>query len=343
MAAATIGGAAIGAVGAGQTARAQERAAREAQAGFRQYEPYVDANLLGASGALDNVLNTGAYQGGSYAGPNAFQTGTANIMGNLSGGMIGNGSNMLASNANFGNNSQGLYNQFQGMSTDAQNDRLSTANSYAANNSDALVNSAMRDDMRNLNENTLTGINLDASNTGNTNSSRAGVATAVANRAYDDRRADVAVGIQDRLVDRSLAQQAQQFSDQGNALSSAGTANDGISSAYNMGLNTVGEGANFGMNAGNTLQGYSQNELEDARRRFEGNRDFEMDQRTLYQSGILGQAPDSKKANAVTASPLGGAMSGGMAGFGFAKKYMPQKETSPYAPKTSSRPFSRTF
>lgn len=339
MAAATIGGAAIGAVGAGQTARSQDRATQAAQAGFNQYKPYVDANLAGASGALDGVLNTGAYQGDTYAGPNAFQTDTANSMGNLSGGMIGNGSSMLANNSNFGNNSQGLYNQFQGMSDAAQNDRLNTANAYAANNSDALVNSAMRDDMRNLQENTLTGIDLAASGSNNMNSSRAGVAEAIAQRGFDDRRADVTMGIQDRLVDRSLAQQAQQFRDQGNALSSAVTANDSISSAYNMGLNTVGEGANFGMNAGNTLQGYSQAQLDELRRRFEGNRDFEMNQRSNYQTGILGGAPDSKMTKATTANPLAGAMSGGMAGFGFAKQYMPKKEE----PSMNTAPRARSF
>jgi len=171
--------------------------------------------------------------------------------------------------------------------------------------------------MRNLNENTLTGIDLNASNTGNMNSSRAGVAGAVAQRGFDDRRADVAMGIQDRLVDRSLAQQAQQFSDQGRALQSAGTANDGISSAYNMGLNTVGEGANFGMNAGNSLQGYSQAELDDLRRRFESNRDFEMEQRSNYQNGILGRAPNSSQSVSPSmANPFAAAMSGAISSLG---------------------------
>ena len=337
---AIIGGG-LSLLGSMQDKKAQDAATNAKMAGFNQYKPYVDANLSGASGALDGVLSTGAYQGDTYAGPNAFQTGTANSMGNLSSGMIGNGNNMLASNANFGNNSQGLYNQFQGMSEAAQNDRLSTANTYAANNSDALVNSAMRDDMRNLNENTLTGIDLNASNTGNMNSSRAGVAGAVAQRGFDDRRADVAMGIQDRLVDRSLAQQAQQFSDQGRALQSAGTANDGISSAYNMGLNTVGEGANFGMNAGNSLQGYSQAELDDLRRRFESNRDFEMEQRSNYQNGILGRAPNSSQSvRPSMANPFAAAMSGAMTGFGFQQKYMP---TGGNSPSMSTAPRGRPF
>lgn len=321
IAAATIGSAVVGAYGANQTRKSQDKATKASQLGFRQYEPYVDANLEGASGALDGVLDAGAYGGQTLAGPNGFQTGTANTMGAYGTNMMNSGNQMMGANGNFGNNSQGLYGQFQDMSQAAQADRLGVATGYAANNSNDLVNAAMRDDRRNLQENTLTSIDLNASGSGNMNSSRAGVAEAVANRAYDDRRADVSMAVQDRLVDRSLNQQSQQFSDQGSALNAAGNANNGISNAYTQGLNTLGEGANFGMNAGNSLQGYDQAALNDTRSQFERQRDFEMDQRQRYQSGILGQAPNSPAVNPTTASPAAGALAGGMAGFGFMKEY----------------------
>jgi hypothetical protein len=231
----------------------------------------------------------------------------------------------------------------------------------------------MRDDRRNLQENTLTGIDLAASGTNNMNSSRAGVATALANRAYDDRRADVALDVQDRLIDRSLNQQARQFTDQSSALTGAGNAgasqradlagagsalanqnssigtssntltasgtqlangagqlnaagnmNAGIQGTYTQGLNTLGEGANFGMNAGNSLQGYDQSALNDNRSAFERQRDFELQQRKDYQSGVLGKAPSSPSVTPNLYNGLQGAISGGMQGFGFANQYAQQ-------------------
>ena len=416
---AIIGGA-LGLMGANKQANAQNTATEAQMAGFRQYEPYVDANLAGGSAALDGVLSTGAYGGQTLAGPNQFQTGTANTMGNYGTSMQNSGYGMMDQNAGFGNNYQnmygqaqslygqsqdvygksnalygksqdvynqgaslsgqnkdlfqqnkGLYNQFQGLSEEAKSDRLGTAMDYANTNSGSLVDSAMRDDRRNLEENTLTGIDLAASGSGNMNSSRAGVASAVAERGYDDRRADVATGIQDRLIDRSLTNQAQQFADRSNALAGSGTAgaamssnlagagnalatqnnslstasnaltgssnylssggshlntagnmNQGISGAYTTGLNTLGEGANFGMNAGNALQGYDQASLIDQQTTYENNRDFEMNQRKGYQSGMLNQAPTSVgtiSANKV--DPFQAAMGGAMGGFGFNQQY----------------------
>lgn len=336
-----IGGA-LGLMGANKQAKAQDAATQAQMAGFNQYKPYVDANLAGGSSALDGVLSTGAYGGQTYAGPNQFQTGTANNMGNYGMDMQGSGAGMMNNTSGFGNNANQLFNQYQGMSQDAQRDRLGTAMDYASANSGSLVDSAMRDDRRNLQENTLTGIDLAASGSGNMNSSRAGVAEAVANRGYDDRRADVTMDIQNSLIDRSLAQQARQFSDQGAALQGAGMANEGIQSAYTTGLNTLGEGANFGMNAGNALQGYDQASLNDQQAAFERQRDFEMNQRQGYQSGMLNQAPTSVgtiSANKV--DPFQAAMGGAMGGFGFAQQYGPQQQS--YAPATSLRPQMRSF
>ena len=416
---AIIGGA-LGLMGANKKANAQNAATEAQMSGFRQYEPYVDANLAGGSAALDGVLSTGAYGGQTLAGPNQFQTGTANTMGNYGTSMQNAGMGMMDQNAGFGNNYQNmygqaqglygqsqdvygksnalygqaqdvynqgaslsgqnqdlyqqnrvLYDQFQGLSQEAKADRLGTAMDYANTNSGSLVDSAMRDDRRNLQENTLTGIDLNASNSGNMNSSRAGVATAVANRGYDDRRADVSTNIQNNLIDRSLNNQAQQFTDRSNALTNSGTAgaamssnlagagnalsnqnsslgtasnaltassnylsgganhlntagnmNQGISGAYNTGMNTLGEGANFGMNAGNSLQGYDQASLNDQQMAFERQRDFEMQQRLAYQQGMLGQAPNSVGAVAANGvDPVQGAFSGAMQGFGFENQY----------------------
>lgn len=318
---AIIGGA-MGLMGANKQAAAMDKQNEAMMAGFNQYKPYVDANLEASEEALGGVLSTGAYSGPTYAGPNDFQTGTANTMGNIGGNMITAGNNMMNNTNSFGNNANDLYGQFQGMAADARQDRLNTAMDYAANNGQALVDAAMRDDRRNLQENTLTGIDLAASGSGNMNSSRAGVAEAVAQRSYDDRRADVAAGIQDRLIDRSLSQQAQQFSDQGTALNSATGANNNLMSAYNTGMNTLGEGANFGMNAGNVLQGFDQAQMNANMNDFDRMRDFELDKRIQYNQGILNRAPSGVQGyTANTVDPMQAAMGGAMQGFGFQQNY----------------------
>ena len=335
-------GAIIGAgaslLGSKMQSKAQDKANAANMASFNQYKPYVDANLKGSQGALDGVLNTGAYQGQTLAAPNQFQTGTANTMGNYGTNMMNSGNAMMGNTAGFGNNANSLYGQYQGMSEAAQQDRLGNAMNYASANSGGLVDAAMRDDRRNLQENTLTGIDMAAMGSGNMNSSRAGVAEAVANRAYDDRRADVATNIQNSLIDRSLNQQAQQFRDQGSALQGAGQANQSIQSAYGVGMDTLGQGANFGMNAGNSLQGYNQANLNDQRQRFEDQRDFELNQRKNYQSGILGKAPEtSNKTEANLNNPYAAALGGGMAGFGFQQEYFP-RSVSTMVPQNSPMP-----
>lgn len=333
-------GALIGAgaslLGSKMQSKSQDKANAAKMAAFNQYKPYVDANLKGSEAALGGVLNTGNYQGQTYAGANDFQTGTANTMGNYGTNMMNSGNAMMGNTAGFGNNANSLYGQYQGMSEAAQQDRLGNAMNYASANSGSLVDAAMRDDRRNLQENTLTGIDMAASGTGNMNSSRAGVAEAVANRAYDDRRADVSTNIQNSLIDRSLNQQAQQFADQGSALQGAGQANQALQSAYGVGMNTLGQGSNFGMNAGNALQGYNQAQLNDQKKRFEDERDFELEQRKGYQSGVLGKAPSSSGAG-VTANlnnPYAAAMGGAMNGFGFQQEFFPQQtpQTSFYRP-----------
>ena len=322
-----IAGAVIGGVMGNRAAKkgaaAQDRATAASMAGFNQYKPHVDANLAGGKTALDGVLAAGNYGGPTYAGPNGFQTNTATAMGGAGGAMINRGAGMMDRYAGFGDNSQGIYGQYNAMANDARNtDRLAVAQQYALDNSQPMIDAAMRDDRRNLQENVLPSINQGASASGNTASSRAGVAEAIANRGYDDRRADVTAGINDAFTARSLGQQNTQFNQQGSALQGAGSANNAIRSAYSEGLNTMGEGANFGMNAGNVLQGYDQAAFDDARARFEGNRDFALNQRKDYMSTMLNRAPNSPSVQPNNFDPTMSGISGAMTGFGFARDMM---------------------
>lgn len=319
---AIIGGA-MGLMGANKQAKAMDNANAANMASFNMYRPYVEGNLQGADSAMQGVLSTGNYQGQTLADPNQFSVGTANNMGQFGNTMQNQGANIMSQTGGFGGNANALYDQYMGMADSAGQDRMSTAMNYANNNVDALADVALRDSRRNLDENLRQG-NISASGTGNMNSSRAGVADAIARRDFDDRASDVRTGLQNQLIDRSLNQQARQFSDRGDALNAAGQANQGIMNAYGMGMNTMGEGANFGMNAGNFLQQQDQNRLDDMRRRFEGDRDFEFDMRERYGQGILAQGGrTSNTAEINKVDPMQNAMGGAMSGFGFQNKYFP--------------------
>lgn len=109
-------------------------------------------------------------------------------------------------------NAQGILASTQG---DTNAALRQAANGYV--NSDVVqgtVDNALRDVSRNLNEETLPGLNARATAGGNLNSARAGAAEAVARRGAEDRAADVAAGIrQDAYntgLQTALANQGQQ-------------------------------------------------------------------------------------------------------------------------------------
>ena len=333
---ATIASVGVGLYSANKKSNAADEANRQNMAGFNQYKPYTDNALAGGEAANDARLAAGFYGGPTYTGPNGYQTGAATGYGDASMGIMNRGFDMAGANAGFGANARGLYDQYQGMANGVSaQGRMDTANQYAMDNMNPLVNAAMRDDRRNLQENTLTGIDLAASGTNNMNSSRAGVAEAVANRAYDDRRADVSSQVLDGLRTQSLGEQRQAFADQGNALVNAGAANNSIENAYNSGMNTANTGYQMGMGAGGALQGYDQARLNDERMRFEGNRDFASNVYADYKNGMLTQngPQTSNKFAGNYSDPLGSAISGGIQGYGFANTPFKQGEDTTWGQK----------
>ena len=385
---AAVLGAGVGIYNANKQGRAADQANTNNMASYNQYQPYVDAGLAGGQTAFNNTLAAGNYQGDTYAGPNMYQTSTANTMATNGMDMITQGNNQRNANAGFGDNARDLYarnialggqgqdlynqgaglygqnqdlynqnqgiaNQFQGLNQAAQVDRMGVASQYARDNSGALVDSAMRGELRTLQEQTRPGIDMAASGSGNTNSSRAGMENAIAQRGYDDRRADMTANINSQLMDRSLAQQAQQFSDQSGAISNAGNAlgaasgnlagagsslsnqgnlinnvggqynnagvaNNSIQSAYNTGVDTMRQGGDFGMMGGNQLQGYDQARLTDDQNRFNNQRDFEYNRYNDYMSRQLGAAPTTSNEYKINnANPLQAGLMGGIQGYGF--------------------------
>lgn len=392
---AAVLGAGVGIYNANKQGRAADEANTNNMASYNQYKPYVDDGLSGGNAAFNRTLDIGGYYGDTHAGANLYQTGTANTMASNGMDMMTQGNTQRNANAGFGDNARDLYarnmalggqgqdlynqggglygqnqdlynqnqgisSQFQGLNQAAQVDRMGVASQYARDNSGALVDSAMRGDRRMLDEQTMPGIDMAASGSGNTNSSRAGMQNAIAQRGYDDRRADMTSSINNQLMDRSLAQQARQFSDQsgalanaGNALgaaggnlagagsslsnqgnllnnvggqySNAGVANNSIQSAYNTGIDTMRTGGDFGMMGGNQLQGYEQAEMDAARNEFNTNRDFKYDRYNDYMSRQLGKAPTTSNQYEINnANPVQAGIFGAQGGYGFGQSQFGQ-------------------
>ncbi|WP_444897893.1 tail fiber domain-containing protein [Microbulbifer sp. SSSA005] len=190
----------------------------------------------------------------------------------------GYASQVTGASNDFGNTADTMQNYLNqvmgsgGYQTPMQNGvDMNTVNSLIDND---LINSQItastRDIYRDLNENQLPGIASGAVSTGNTGSTRRGVAEAIAARGADDRASDVAAGIRSNAYDQAVQVAANQSSaNQGaqlttNNLNSSlatnnfGTAgnlfNTGFGSAYNMGMGGVsmmGQG-------GNAMQNYMQ-------------------------------------------------------------------------------------
>ena len=299
-----VAGGLMGANSASKDRKAQQAQLDAQMEGYNFSKPYIQRSYDRAEGALNDSLDQGAYQGQTYANQNPYFSAGNHYMGGM-GAMGGQGAfDVMQQGQGFAGNYADLYKQ-------GGADRMQQAQDYAIENSGGLVNAAMRDDKRNLQENTLTGIDQAASGSGNMNSSRAGVAEAVANRGFDDRQADVTASINQNLMNQSLGQQNQQFRDQM-------MANQGLQQSYGQGINAIGQMGNFMTGAGNNLMNYQQGYLNDQRNRFENQRDFALDQNIKYQDGILGRAVYNSAQNpqGVTANKGAGFLGGAMQGAG---------------------------
>ena len=211
-----MAGGLIGGLFGGGAARRQASADRYAvdqqMRPFNLKEPYFKDLYSGASDALKTALGMGAYTGDTYAGMNPLaDEGYAAIAG-LGRNNFTTGSNLMDAAGGFGQNQADIYNRASGRTLD-------DAVNYASSSPQAqsLIEAAMRDSTRRLEEQTLPGIDRSASATGNTRSSRAGVAEALAQRAYDDRRSDVAAGVGRDLTNQYLRSETQDINNMMNA------------------------------------------------------------------------------------------------------------------------------
>lgn len=323
-AAAVIGGAALTSraarKGAQQQAAAQRDAAEMQAESFRFYKPYIRDAIGQGKGALNRQLATGHIGDYSdrqtYAQMNDMTMGGLNYANDQAVALANTPANFMGASGGFANNFSNLYNRAADLGSDGIYGAsvLNDATAYGSSSpqAQAMVDSIMRDDTRRLNEQTLPTIAREAALGRNTNSSRSAVAAAIAKRGYDDRRADVGADVADMLTGRYIDQRNTDF---GNATD----LNAQMGNVYNNAYKMIPQLAAMRTGAGNAFQAEQQAILDDARMRFEGRRDFDMDALNAYNAGILGQAVRQSPQNPiqVTASPSAAGIGGAMAGAGF--------------------------
>ena len=307
-----IAGAVIGGVMSNNAAKKQAGANKYAtdmqMQGYNDARPYITGMYQGGQAGLDSALAAGYYGGPTYAGMNDMQNTAANNMYNFGNNAFGNAGNIMNTASGFSGNYADLYNR-------ASADRAGVAEDYVNANADPMVNRALRDSTRQLEEDTLTRIGMGASASGNTNSSRAGVAEAIAGRGYMDRAADTRADIENELRNESFKNQDAQFSNMMNA-------NAGLSTSFNNAFGMGNTAAGNMANAGSMFQTDDQNRMNDDRSRFEGNRDFELDMYNKFNAGILGRAPQTAgNVRPNTVDPTTAAFGGAMAGMGMGQRF----------------------
>ena len=308
-----IAGSIIGGMFANKAAKRQaaamDRANQMRMMPYLDVQPFLKDFYSGGTDAFKSGLDAGYFQGDTRAGMDAMTREGLNAAAGFGRRGVGDATGFMNNAAGFGQNYADLYNR-------ASQDMLGNATQYAQNNVEPLLTSAMRDSRRQLEEQALPGVRMAAAGTGNTNSSRAGVREAILERGFADRESDMRANLMDRLTNRSM--QAQQ-----NQLANMTAANQNLANLYGMGARLGGTGAEALARTGSVFQADQQAQLDDARRRFEGNRDFGMNYYGQYGQNILGRAPGGSafgQVDANTVDPTVAALGGMQSGFGFGGK-----------------------
>ena len=201
-----------------------------------------DQALNYSTGALNQ--NPGGMQNQAFAAGDQYAAGAGQAGIAQGGGANDDMANQMAGNASqAANASMGA----------AQNSGFDQANLGKYINNDVLsgqIDAASRDISRNLNENQLTGIASNAAGSGNSGSSRAGVAAGIAARGAGDRMGDIASQMRGNAYQQAMGVESNRASQNAQFQQGANQANAGFQQ----------QGNQFNAGAQNQLrsQGYGQ-------------------------------------------------------------------------------------
>lgn len=237
---------------------------------WKTAQPFHQEALRGLSGLADQVSANPTYTGQRVADLNPFQTNAANNLGGFTNDFSGVGSGMIhagvqsgAQAAAVGRNATDIFGR---ASMDPTQSIIDQAGMYANNPYvDGMIDASSRDVMRQFGEQTMPGMNRAFAGTGNTNSSRAGVESAIAQRGAQDRLADISSGIRSQFFGTGLGMAQNQFNQN---LQNMMGANSNLLNAGQFGAGLINSGQNFagnnfnqGLAAGGVFQNQNQNVL----------------------------------------------------------------------------------
>lgn len=220
--------------------------------------PYLNDAFGSAKDIYGSSKGTPYYEGKTYAGMSAdakdalaklkaYASGqglnTATTLGNLGSQMAG-----------YGAKAGSTLDQFAAMAgQDPTQANIAAATAYANNPAiQGMIDANARDVTRNLSESVLPGIDRAASATGNINSSRAGVASGIAQRGAADRIGDISAQIRGDAYDRglSLAQ-----SDRSTNLNALGQAASSYGNLASFGVDALGKSNSAAYGAFDAIKG----------------------------------------------------------------------------------------
>lgn len=261
-------------------------------------------NLVG------NILNNPAYSGQRVAELNPFQAASAtnlgtfaNNTGGLSYNLMNTGLSPLEQSAAVGTNAADIYNR---ASIDPTQGIINAAGQYADNPYvSGMIDAAGRDTVRQLTEQALPSLARGVAGTGNINSSRAGVESAILQRGAQDRLADISSNIRGQFFGTGLGMAQNQYNQN---LSNMLSANSGLMNAgnYGAGLINAGQGFagntfNLGQSAGGVFQNQNQNVLNADMARF--NETYQNPLSALQALSGIGANTQARTSAGVTTNP----------------------------------------
>lgn len=257
------------------------------------------------------VMQNPAYTGQRVAGLNPFQTNSANSLGTFATGMGDRGASALTDTglrglSAFDQFSSNAGNIFGRSAMDPTQQILANANQYANNPYiDGQIDAAGRDVVRQLTEQALPSLNRQFSGTGNTNSTRAGVESAIAQRGAADRLADISSNIRSQFFGQGLGMAQNQYNTN---LQNQLAANQQLLAAGQQGANNLlsgqqyaGNNFNLGQSAGGVFQNQNQNELNANKAVFDES--FANRLAALQALAGIGNATQAKTAAGVASQP----------------------------------------
>lgn len=329
-----------GLIGGSSGSNKNNASATTTTAPWKVQQPYLVGGFSDAANAYNKLKTQPFYTGDLYAGltdmqreailgTNNYATGTgattaSNMIGASSAGLGGASGAMGAAGAlmdfNPGNATAG---------------NITDAGMYADNPyMSGMIDAASRDVTRNLTEDVLPGINRLGSATGNTNSSRTGVAEGIALRGAQDRIGDISAGMRGNAYSEGLNLAEGARSNNMNARLNAMTNAGGMyGTAFDSSLRGSAAGLTAGYNnfdamskAGALEQQDGQGGMNADYARWSGNDARSFDLLDRYMQAVGGSYGSTKTDTANNGQPswmntLQGAVGGASAGLGLYGQY----------------------